>query len=465
MGENMLDDIIGESTSLFTDGEQIVLRGHENRERSASLSNGNLVRNVRAEARGVSALVYSSGVYGFASVSDYSKAAADTVITQAGKNALFLSKNSKRILPSFPPYEKKIFETGRTINDTAQKEIIAAIREVDDYISSRYPDLTSRTVSYREDSQEKIIYSSDMSSGHVINPRCFINISLSTVTKDGVPVELYNAYGGRGSFNNYFTSVRWLFVEIDKLYRALMDKKEGVYAEAGMKTVVLGGILSGMLAHEAVGHTVEADLVRGGSVAGPMLGKTVASPLVTMVDYAHTAFGRTTPLPVILDDEGVPAEDAVLIKDGILTGYMNNRETAACYGVRPQGNARAWSFSDEPIIRMRNTTILPGKDTLEDMISSIDDGYYLTDTNNGQADLSGEFMFGVTMGYEIKKGKLGRAILDTTVSGMAFDMLKSVDMVSDNVIWCASGMCGKKQPMPIGMGGPQLRCRIMIGGR
>lgn len=159
------------------------------------------------------------------------------------------------------------------------------------------------------------------------------------------------------------------------------------------------------------------------------------------------------------------AEDAVLIKDGILTGYMHNRETAQEWGVKPAGNARAWSFSDEPIIRMRNTAVLPGKDKLEDIIASIDDGYYLTDTNNGQADLSGEFMFGVTMGYEIKKGKLGRAILDTTVSGIAFEMLKSVDMVSDNVIWCSSGMCGKKQPIPVGMGGPQLRCTLMIGGR
>lgn len=461
----MLDDIIRESTSLFSDGETTVLRGHENRERNASLNNGSLVRNVRSEACGVSALVYRNGVCGFASASDYSKSAADMVIAEARKNASFLWAKSKRELHSFPIYERKIFETKRTINDTAQKEIIAALREVDEYISSRYPDLTARMVSYREDSQDKIIYSSDMSTGHVINPRAFIIISISTVTKDGVPVELYDAYGGRGGFCNYFSSVKWLFPEIDKLYRNLMDKKEGVYAEAGIKTVILGGTLSGMLAHEAVGHTVEADLVKGGSVAGPMLGKEVASPLVSMVDYAYSAFGKTTPLPVMLDDEGVPAEDAVLIRDGILLGYMNNRKTASHYGVKPQGNARAWLFSDEPIIRMRNTTILPGKDRLEDMISSIDDGYYLTDTNNGQADLSGEFMFGVTMGYEIKKGKLGRAILDTTVSGIAFDMLKSVDMVSDNVLWSSSGMCGKKQPIPVGIGGPELRCRIMIGGR
>lgn len=92
-------------------------------------------------------------------------------------------------------------------------------------------------------------------------------------------------------------------------------------------------------------------------------------------------------------------------------------------------------------------------------------GYLLCDTNSGQADTTGEFMFGVTMGYEIKKGKLGRAILDTTISGVAFEMLKTVDMVSDEVVWASSGYCGKKQLMPVGLGGPALRCRVTIGGR
>ena len=175
--------------------------------------------------------------------------------------------------------------------------------------------------------------------------------------------------------------------------------------------------------------------------------------------------GSSAPLPVLVDDEGTPAENAILIKDGILRGYMNSRESAEHFGVKPQGNARAYAFSDEPLIRMRNTAILPGKDKLEDMIASIDDGYFLTETNNGQADTTGEFMFGVCMGYEIKHGKLGRAIRDTTISGIAFDMLKTVDMLSDDMVWTCSGMCGKKQPMPVGMGGPAVKCKVNIGGR
>ena len=133
--------------------------------------------------------------------------------------------------------------------------------------------------------------------------------------------------------------------------------------------------------------------------------------------------------------------------------------------MKPQGNARAFSFSDEPLIRMRNTAILPGNDTLEDMIAAIDDGYYLTVTQNGQADTTGEFMFGIGMGYEIKKGKLGRAIRDTTISGVAFEMLKTVNMLSKDLIWSCNGMCGKKQPIPVGCGGPAVKCKVTMGGR
>ena len=288
---------------------------------------------------------------------------------------------------------------------------------------------------------------------------------LTGETPNGDPVELTKAFGGFGGFRDWFRDPAALRGEVEKLHARLMEKREGVYARAGKCTCILGGELSGMLAHEAVGHTVEADLVIGGSVAGPNLGKTVASPLVSMTDFACEAFGEQAPLPVYCDDEGVKAEDVPLIRDGILQGFMHSRESAQRFGDIPRGNARAYSFSDEPLIRMRNTAVHPGKDRLEDIIASVEDGYYLVNTNNGQADTTGEFMFGVTLGYEIKKGRLGKAILDTTISGVAFDMLKTVDMVSDTVVWESSGYCGKKQPMAVGLGGLALRCQLTIGGR
>jgi TldD protein len=144
---------------------------------------------------------------------------------------------------------------------------------------------------------------------------------------------------------------------------------------------------------------------------------------------------------------------------------MHSRETARHFDVKPQGNARAFNFSDEPLIRMRNTAILPGKSKLDDMIASIDDGYYLVKTGNGQADTTGEFTFSLTLGYEIKNGKIGKAVRETNISGVAFEMLKTVDMISDDMQWECGGFCGKKQPMTTGMGGPAIRCELTIGGR
>ncbi len=461
----MLQDIIGAKKGLFADGVQTVLRGHENRTRRVVLLKGNLVQNARSEASGISARVNNRGTFGFASIAEYTPEAAEKVIRAATENALALGRHSGRDIALPPSMGTGIIPLNRDIADADQKTIIDMCKTVDTYIETKYPDLKSRTVVYYEDSQDRIVCTSDAYDGHLVTPRCYLYVMMSAETKDGVPVELFKAFGGFGSFYDHFTKPETHFPGIDELYKKLMDKKEGVYAEAGYKTVVLGGMMGGMLAHEAVGHTVEADLVRGGSVAGPSLNKRVASDLVTMVDFAHTYQGAPAPLPVYLDDEGTKAEDDVLIKDGILVGYMNDRESAAEYGMKPAGNARGWSFADEPIIRMRNTCILPGRNTVDELIASVDDGYYLIDSGNGQADLTGEFMFGVTCGYEIKNGKIRRALLDTTVTGVAFEMLKTVDMVSDKVEWSSSGFCGKKQPMAVGMGGPHMRCKIMIGGR
>ena len=461
----MLQDIIGSKTALFADGMQTVLRGHENRNRRVVLLKGNLVQNSRSDAAGINARVNNHGTFGFASIAEYTPEAAEKVIRAATENAIALGKHSGRNIPLPASIGTGTVPLNAKIVDAEQKELIDMCRVVDDYIDRKYPDLTSRTVVYYEDSQDRIVYTSDAYNGHLVTPRCYVYIMMSAETKDGVPVELFKAFGGFGSFYDHFKEPEKLFPGIDELYRKLMDKKEGIYAEAGYKTVVLGGMMGGMLAHEAVGHTVEADLVRGGSVAGPNLNKRVGSDLVNLVDFAHTCNGAPAPLPVFLDDEGTKAEDVTLIKDGILVGYMNDRESAAEYGMKPAGNARGWSFADEPLIRMRNTCVLPGKNTVEELIASVEDGYYLIDSGNGQADLTGEFMFGVTCGYEIKNGKLGKALLDTTVTGVAFEMLKTVDMVSDKLEWSSSGFCGKKQPMAVGMGGPHMRCKIMIGGR
>ena len=200
-------------------------------------------------------------------------------------------------------------------------------------------------------------------------------------------------------------------------------------------------------------------------MAGGKIGREVAAPLITLVDFANSYEGETCPVPVFVDDEGTAAEDAVVIEKGVLKSYLHNKDSANHFNIAPTGNARAYQFSDEPLIRMRNTAILPGSSSLEEMIASVDDGYYLIRPSNGQADSTSEFMFGIVLGYEIKNGKLGRAIKDTTISGVAFDVLETVSMVSGEMSWMSGGMCGKKQLIPVGMGGPAIKCKVNLGGR
>ncbi len=461
----MLNDIISRCGSLFPAGAHTELRAQLNRNRVVALVNGNLVSNTRTDASGVSARSYKKGVYGFSSMAEMSEEAARAVLLAAAENADFMAKHVPNDKPMYPAIAGARFPLNMTIADAEQKAYIDFARALDSYVEANCKGIASRTIIVSEDSMEKMLSVSDGVNAHTIIPRTFSYVVMNAVASDGSPIERVAVSCGLGHFDSVFKDPAVVYPKIDKAYDELMQKREAVFPKAGLSTVVLGGDLCGMLAHEAVGHTVEADLVNGGSVAGHMLNKVVASPLVSLTDFASEVFGERAPLPVYVDDEGTPAEDVEIIKNGVLVEYMNSRETALQFGMKPKGNARAYAFSDEPLIRMRNTAILPGKSTLDDIIASVDDGYYLVDTNNGQADTTGEFMFGVSMGYEIKNGKLARPIRDTTITGIAFDMLKTVDMVSDRMRWASSGMCGKKQPMPVGMGGPEIRCKVMIGGR
>ncbi len=447
----------------FTDYTELRLQRNQNTR--ISLLNGDLVGNSSSTDGGISARVFRNGAWGFASRPETDPDAISQIIEEATTNARFLAdlgKGQDTRLPDVSGAHQSDFSTSKPRMSRGQ--VIDFLRAVDQHIASTYPDLASRTVSLWDLDMEKQLYNSLQSHSYSNTTRSLVVVNLVTRNDRGEPVELRRPFGGRGQFEDVFNAPEDLFPDIARLYEHLQAKKSAVRPVAGVHDVVLDADLAGILAHEAIGHTTEADIVRGGSIAANFVGQQVASELVTMVDFAHSWQGETLPVPVYVDDEGTPSQDQVLIDKGVLQGFMHNKESAVHFGNAPTGNARAYQFFDEPLIRMRNTAILPGKDKVEDMIASVEDGYYLMWPSNGQADATSEFMFGVMLGYEIKNGKLGRAITDTTISGMAFDMLKSISMVSDDMRWSCAGMCGKKQIIPVGMGGPAVRCRLHVGG-
>ncbi len=459
----MLPSSLKEFAGHFTDYTE--LRVQENRNTQITLLNGDVTNNTKSSSSGISARVYHQGLWGFSSSPEWSSDSVKAVLKSAVHNAEFMASRGQGRGFSFElkSANKRLDLTTKKPRLT-QKELIDFCKILDDYILKTYPGLQSRSVVLANLDMEKRLLTSFGSESYSMIPRANIFIRLSTEGSDG-PCELYNFCGGLGQFEDIFSTPEAIYPEIDKLHEHLMNKKQGVYAQAGEQTVVLDSDLAGILAHEAIGHTTEADIVLGGSVAAEMLHKQVSSPLVTLVDFAHSYEGKTLPVPVYMDDEGTSAEDTVIIENGILKSFMHNKESAQHFGHKGTGHARAYQFSDEPLIRMRNTAILPGTSKLEQMIASVEDGYYLVKPSNGQADSTSEFMFGVPLGYQIKNGKLGKAIKDTTISGVAFDVLKTIDMISDKMSWGNAGMCGKKQIIPVGMGGPAIKCKLNIGGR
>ena len=190
----MLNDILASKKELFASDAQTVLRGHENRSRRVRLLKGNLVGNARASSAGISARVCKNGVYGFASAGEYSEEAAETVLRKATENAAFLASHGGRNVPPSPGMRGGYVPYGKEIIDLPQKRAIDLCREIDAHIAEKYPDLSSRTVVYSEDSQDKIIYTSDALDGRATYPRCYIYVVLDSETPDGVPVEVFRAF-------------------------------------------------------------------------------------------------------------------------------------------------------------------------------------------------------------------------------------------------------------------------------
>ncbi len=445
--------------------EYTELRVQENKSNQITIINGDIVTNIKLRKSGISARVNKDGYWGFASNPLLGENEIQNVIERATGNALFLSSKGRIKDIRLPVRNGNLWNDFSTQNALKpQNEIIEFLMKLDETIKTHCKDLSSRVIALRTLDMEKSLLTSDGSTAYSLIPRSIIYIGM-TITNDGAPTELWNNFGGFGQFEDVFKLPDDLFAGIAEQYTHLQAKSNGIYANAGIQEVILDADITGILAHEAIGHTTEADLVLGGSVAGCLLNKPMASELITLVDFANTAFGKLCPVPVFMDDEGTAAEDCAIIEAGVLKRFMHNKESAAIFGHELTGNARASEFSDEPLIRMRNTAILPGKSKLDEMIASIDDGYYLMKTSNGQADFTSEFTFGITQGYEIKHGKIGKAIRDVTISGVATHVLRSVTMVSDDMIWDCSRTCGKKQLIPVGLGGPAIKCKVNIGGQ
>ncbi|HDM8438429.1 TPA: metalloprotease TldD [Yersinia enterocolitica] len=300
--------------------------------------------------------------------------------------------------------------------------------------------------------------------------RPLVRLSVSVLVEENGKRER-GASGGGGRFGyDYFLETVNGEVRADNFaneaVRMALVNLSAIAAPAGAMPVVLGAGWPGVLLHEAVGHGLEGDFNRrGSSVFSGQMGKLVASELCTVVDDG-TMQGRRGSLAI--DDEGVPGQYNVLIENGILKGYMQDKLNARLMGVAPTGNGRRESYAHLPMPRMTNTYMLAGKSTPEDIIASVEYGLYAPNFGGGQVDItSGKFVFSTSEAYLIEKGKITHAVKGATLIGSGIEAMQQISMVgNDLALDKGVGVCGKEgQSLPVGVGQPTLKLdNLTVGG-
>jgi TldD protein len=296
--------------------------------------------------------------------------------------------------------------------------------------------------------------------------RPLVRINVSVVAGSGDRQESgSHGYGGREGYGRLLETDVWRGA-VEAAVRQALTNLEAVEAPAGEMDVVLGPGWPGVMLHEAVGHGLEGDFNRkGASAFAGLMGRQVAARGVTVVDDG-TLPGRRGSLSI--DDEGTPSGRTVLIEDGVLVGYIQDRQNARLMGMRPTGNGRREGYAHLPMPRMTNTYMLAGDRDPAEILASVKNGIYAVNFGGGQVDItSGKFVFECTEAYRIENGKVGAPLKGAMLIGNGPDALTRVSLIgNDLALDSGIGTCGKNgQGVPVGVGQPTLRLdRITVGG-
>jgi TldD protein len=459
-------NILNDHLARFDAGDYGELRYHRRLASSVVVRKGELETAQSSRYDGVGVRVLRNGRWGFSSTNRVDKRAVARAVEQALAASAATERPEREIRLAPARLAVGTFSTTeiRSLDETALQDRVNLVTRTESLIRSRSGLIESAVCRFDEILDYKAIVTTDGAAFELWDskPQFY---ATAVAARGGERERATEAVGVTGGIDQLF-SKRSPEEMAERAAGRAVDSLTAPHPEGATTTVILGPELVGLIAHEAVGHTVEADLVQAGAVTRDKMGRRVASELVTLGDSGPSHLAPHAGGTVLVDDEGVPCGNTIIIEDGLLVSYLHNRQTAAEFGVDPTGNARAWEYSVEPLIRMRNTYIAPGARSLEQMISEVQDGYLLGAALGGQADSTAEFMFGVQEARRIRNGKLGGLVRGVTVAGQAFEVLMSVDAVSADFAWdMGSGHCGKGQPAKVDGGGPHIRCRATVGGR
>ena len=357
-----------------------------------------------------------------------------------------------------------LYSDDNPISGVAFEDKVKLLAEIDAFARAKDPRVKQVSASLAGEWQAVQILRAGGERAADIRP--LVRLNVAVVVGEGERMES-GSYGGGGRFayDLVMDTAYWQAGVEEALRRALVNL-ESVDTPAGEMPVVLGSGWPGILLHEAVGHGLEGDFNRKKTSAfSGLLGERVAAPGVTVMDDGTMQARRGS---LTIDDEGTPSQATTLIEDGILVGYMQDRQNARLMGMAPTGNGRRQSYAHIPMPRMTNTVMLAGDKAPEEILAAVDRGLFAVNFGGGQVDItSGKFVFTCTEAYLIENGRIGAPVKGATLIGNGPDVMTKVKMIGNDMkLDDGVGTCGKEgQGVPVGVGQPTMLIdAITVGG-
>jgi TldD protein len=458
MDRGRVEAIVAEALHGMDDGELFL---EYSQSESLAFDDGRIKSAAFDTAQGFGLRALSGEAAGYAHASELSeaairRAAATVRAVQQGQSAQFA-------LPP-PGTNQSLYTDANPLAQIDFAEKAKLLAEIDAYARSKDARVRQVTASLAGSWQAVQIIRPDGARVGDIRPLVRLNVSI--VVGDGDRMETGSSgAGGRLEYQRYFDPRQWRS-QVDEALRQALVNLGSVPAPAGEMSVVLGPGWPGVMLHEAVGHGLEGDFNRKKTSAfAGLIGTRVAAKGVTVVDDGTMRDRRGS---LTVDDEGTPSSRTVLIEDGVLKGYMQDRLNAHLMGMRPTGNGRRQSYAHAPMPRMTNTYMLAGDKDPQEIIASVKRGLYAVNFGGGQVDItSGKFVFSASEAYLIENGKVGPAVKGATLIGNGPDALTRISMIGNDLkLDDGIGTCGKDgQGVPVGVGQPTLRVDgLTVGG-
>jgi TldD protein len=458
MSRNRVQRILDDTLNAADDGELYL---EYRQTESFAFDDGRLKAATYDTTQGFGLRAVAEEATGYAHASDLSEAA----IKRAAEAVSVVKLGQSCTLAPAPSRTNLHLYADNSPLDSASFDVkVKLMGEIDGYARSRDPRVKQVSCSLFGEWQVVEIMRPDGEVYRDVRPLVRINVSL-VVEQDGRQETGSYGGGGRRAYTDYIAPEYWR-AGVEEALRSALVNLQSVPAPAGEMPVVLGPGWPGVLLHEAVGHGLEGDFNRKKTSAfAGLLGQRVASKGVTVVDDGTLPERRGS---LSIDDEGTPTSRTVLIEDGILKGFMQDRMNARLMGVAPTGNGRRESFGSPVMPRMTNTYMLGGHHDPREILASVKKGIYAVQFGGGQVDItSGKFVFSCTEAYLIEDGKVGAPIKGATLIGNGPDAMTRIAMIGNDMkLDTGIGTCGKNgQSVPVGVGQPTLRIDgLTVGG-